>query len=266
MSNFSLELKTAIDAAKKGAEAALPFFNKEQEMDLKYKDDNSTLTAADIASEEAIKSYILSVFPDAEFIAEESDDTTSSYENVWIIDPIDGTTEFSRGIDSWSILIAYAKNKEIVVGVCFFPVRKDLLYAEKSKGAFMNDALIKVSALSDLRKALIGFSPFRFFNEAERIKLISVLDNAMSSRGTVCSYSANNVALGRFDAYVGSPHNGIWDIAPFVPIVKEAGGKITDWNGEELNIENRRSNMIVSNGLLHSEIIKILSVENKSNT
>ena len=112
MDNSSLELRTAIEAAKKGAVIALSYYNKGKDLSVSLKKDTSTLTIADTDTEDVIKNHILSVYPNAEFIAEESGNTTSNFENVWIIDPIDGTTEFSRGIDLWGIMVAYASKKK----------------------------------------------------------------------------------------------------------------------------------------------------------
>src|SRR3989344_5466646 len=119
---MSDELKIAIEAAREGAKIALKYYKAGMnKLSISLKNDKSLVTIADTETENRIKEYISSNFSNAEFITEESENTTKSYKNVWIIDPIDGTREFSRGIDTWGILIAYAYSEEVVVGVCYFP-------------------------------------------------------------------------------------------------------------------------------------------------
>ena len=259
MDNLSLELQTAIDAAKAGAEVAIKYYKGEKDLRVQFKADTSILTIADSASEKAIKGAILSLFPNAKFIAEEESASVPAGDEFWIIDPIDGTTEFSKGIDMWGIMIAYAKNDEVLVGVCYFPILNVLLTSEKGKGAFSNGKQLFCSKTPELAKALMGISSVKYYKDYERQKMIESTNYIWSARCLFSSISCYYVASGKYDFFIASSHNNIWDVAPFILIIEEAGGKVTDWKGDKLSTTNMSSNMVVSNGILHEQIIKMLN-------
>ena len=129
----------------------------------------------------------------------------------------------------------------------------------KRKGGISERKKIHVSKVSHVSSAIMGFSSIKYYKGSEKEVLLQAISKAWTARGTVSSFSGFCVASGKFDVFVASSHNGIWDIAPFIPIVEEAGGKVSDWKGSPLSIENKRSNMVVSNGLIHDEVIKMLS-------
>ena len=248
---MSEELKVAIEAAREAAKIALEYYKTADRGGISIKEDNSPVTKADIEAEEIIKQTILDSFPNSEFISEESEDTTKDFKNVWIIDPIDGTKEYSNGIDLWGILIAYALNSEILLGVAYFPAIDVMVYAERGKGAFLNGKKITVSKTDDLRIAFMGYSPIKFFTDIELKKLLLCIKSAGPSRNYSTSFSGYCLATGKMDLFISSMYNKIWDIAPFICIVKEAGGKITDWGGKELSIRPGSAGVVVSNGILH---------------
>lgn len=132
---MSEELKIAIEAAKKGAEAALRYYEKNPAFEV--KPDNSPVTKADKEAEDIIKKTIVSHFPHAQFLGEETGGTLDA-DDFWCIDPIDGTKNFIRGLPFWGIEIAHIIDSEIVLGLSYGPVIEEMLYAEKGKGAFMN--------------------------------------------------------------------------------------------------------------------------------
>lgn len=256
----SQHLQTAIDAAHAGARVALDYYSREKdELRITHKEDHSILTVADGQSEQTIKDHILSVFPESVFIAEESENSIGNQKNVWIIDPIDGTREFSRGIDMWGILIAYALDREVTVGVCYFPMLDIMVYAEKNCGAYINDVGVSVSQITDLKSAYLGFSPIQKFKGEQREKLLAVFDNTEASRSFITSYSGFCVASGKLDFYISSDSNKIWDIAPFLCIIPEAGGKVSTWEGKTVNIENERAQVVASNGVIHDQVLEILN-------
>lgn len=255
---MSDELRIAIAAVKKGAKIALKYYGTVEKGGITLKEDNSPVTKADLEVEDVIKQTILNSFPDSEFISEESDDTTENFKKVWIIDPIDGTREYSNGINLWSILIAYALEGEVLLGVAYYPALGIMVYAEKGKGAFINDDKTVVSKTDDLHKAFLGYSPIRFFNEKEIKILLSCISSTGPSRCYSTSFSNYCLATGKMDLYISSRYNKIWDIAPFVRIIKEAGGIITDWEGNELDIHKSSAAVVASNGLLHKQIYSII--------
>lgn len=259
MENISKELKIAIEAAKKGAEIALSYYRKEEEaLEIKHKEDRSILTVADQKTEDVIKEHILSSFPYAEFITEEAENTTKTFENVWIIDPIDGIREFSKGIDYWAHLIAYAEKGEIKLGVCYFPALDLLLIGEKGKGAYLNGEKISVSKTSDFLRSFVILSSLRRFGSSKN-GVLNLIDQNSGVRCYNSAFSGFCASTGKADVFVTSLEAKLWDFAPFVPIINEAGGKITDWNGNNISIKSDTVSAVFTNGLLHDEVLEMLN-------
>lgn len=247
---MSNELRVAIGAAKKGAEYAMRFFGTE--LKVSKKDDNSVFTDVDKDTEKIIKKTIIDKFPNAKFVAEESGGNRKEKE-FWIIDPIDGTRSFTRGIPTWCVLIAYYKNGQITLGVCYFPIFKWLVYAELNKGAFFNGEKVKVSKIKNLEDATITCGTLKYFkNETLLIRLI---DASAALRAPDHAFSCLFLAKGCFDVLVDT-YGMIWDIAPFKVIIEEAGGKVTNWKGEPWTIADR--GCIATNGILHHQVMKII--------
>ncbi|MBI4096666.1 MAG: inositol monophosphatase [Candidatus Levybacteria bacterium] len=248
---MSNELRIAIGAAKKGAKEALKWYNKP--LEIRLKEDKSVVTIADEQSENAIKQFILSYYPTARFIAEESRGNQKEIE-CWIIDPIDGTRNFSRGIPLWSVLISLYRKGEFVIGVCYFPVFNWLIFAEKNKGAFCNGKKINVSSISNLRVSYTAFGSPRHFKNKQ--KIIDLINASGSTRCMDLSYSAYLVASGKMDVLVDA-YGKIWDVAPFKVIVEEAGGKLTNLQGNPWTINDE--GYIATNGLLHDQIVQLIN-------
>lgn len=249
---MSNELKVAIEAAKAGAKIALKYYGKQIKVTSKL--DKTVVTQADKETEIAIKAHINSKFPKAKFVAEESGGDRNAKE-FWIIDPIDGTRGFIRGIPGWRILIAYYKAGEILLGVSYAPFHDELLYAEKGKGAFTNNnKRAYVSTVKNLKDAFVAFGSPRHFKNKQHI--ISLIENAGSLRCfEPTSYSDYLLAAGVLDAYVDC-YAEIWDAAPYRIIVEEAGGKFTNLEGKPWTFNDR--GYISTNGLLHDQVIRIL--------
>lgn len=140
-------LKVAIEAAKAAEPTILNYFSKETSIDL--KEDQSPVTVADKESEQIIRGVISNAFPDHGFLGEEGNNTNSDTEYLWIIDPIDGTRNYIREIPLFATEIALMKNGELILGVSNAPALKELMYAEKGFGAYLNDELVKVSEVSN---------------------------------------------------------------------------------------------------------------------
>lgn len=247
---MSTELKVAIEAAKKGAEYAMTFFGKE--MVVGKKGDNTVVTKVDKETEELIKKTILNKFPDANFVAEESGGNKKEKE-FWIIDPIDGTRSFTRGIPTWCVLIAYYKNNKITSGLCYFPIFNWLAYAELNKGVYFNGKRVQVSKVKNLENSTIACGSLKFFkNDKLLTKLIEV---SAALRAPDFAFASLFLAKGGFDILVDR-YGMIWDIAPFKIIIEEAGGKVTNWNGNPWTITDR--GCIATNGILHNKVMEII--------
>lgn len=247
---LSEELRIAIEAAKIGAKTSLKYYKRN--LDIEVKSDKTVVTDADHRAEDAIKSFILSQVSNAKFLAEETGGSRNE-ETIWIIDPIDGTRCFIRGIPFWCTLISLYKKGEVILGVCYFPLFQDgLIYAEKDKGAFRGLKTIHTSNISDLSKCYLTFGSLRYFKNKK--PLLKLVDRVNSVRGYEPTYSHFLLSCGNIDATI-DVYAQPWDSAPFKVIIEEAGGKMTHIDGKPWNIYGR--GFIGTNGLLHDEVVKL---------
>lgn len=251
---MSEELKTAIEAAKKGAEKALYYFGHNPKV--LFKPDHTPVTKADQETESIIKQHLLENFTTSHFVGEETGGSFD-HENTWIIDPIDGTKNFIRGLPFWSILIAKYVKGEITLGVSYTPQMNELIYAEKGHGAFRNGEKITVSKISGITDAFMSYpgNPSEFPNTDNLLKLISA---CMGFRGFGDAFAYQLLANGRIDINLESAVKA-WDVAPFKIIIEEAGGKVTNLFGKPWAVND--TTILATNGTLHDEVIEILNLK-----
>lgn len=211
-------------------------YNKLKKEDIITKSQNSLVTYVDKMAEKKIIDFLSRLIPDSGFIAEENTSVKRSETYNWIIDPLDGTTNFIHGIPNYAVSIALIHQKTVLVGVVYEPNRDELFYAWRQGGAFLNERPIQVSSTKKITNALVatGF-PYYDFERLE--SYMNVLKWLMqNSRGIRRIGSAAidlaYVACGRFDAfYEYSLHP--WDVAAGALIVMEAGGAVNDFSGTE---------------------------------
>ncbi|MFV1885245.1 MAG: inositol monophosphatase family protein [Balneola sp.] len=241
--NYKKELETARLAAKSAAEIIREFAkNKSFGIELKRK--NDLVTDADVASENKILEVVKAVFPEDEFLAEESSALNSLPDGrVWIIDPIDGTTNFSHGFPPYCVSIAFWENGTPKVGLVLEVANNEWFWAVEGEGAWLGEQPISISTISDPSKALIGTGfPYSQFSLVD--SYLQVLKNLMQKthgirRAGAASYDLCCVAAGRLDGFYEyglSP----WDVAAGILIIKEAGGISTDWKGGENYLFGKR--------------------------
>lgn len=250
-------LKTAIKAAKKAGKIMQDNFGKVQK--ITYKENNqSILTEIDLKSEKAIIKTIEEDYPDHNILSEEAGLISKNSEYTWHIDPIDGTSNYAAGIPMYCVSIALVKNNEIILGVIFDPTRNELFYAEKGKGAFLNNKRIKVSNRNKLQEALVSFG-LPSYSKASVPTLRKAAAIFPKIRGFRNNGSAainlSYIACGRLDIYASWKINS-WDYAAGLMIIKEAGGKVTDLKGNNLSVE--KENIIATNKTLHDKFLKII--------
>lgn len=250
---LSFELRTAIEAAKIGATKALEYFDNNAKLDQKTKSDNTPVTIADPATEEVIKKFILSQFPDANIIGEETGGSLKD-STFWVIDPIDGTRSFIRGIPTWGVLISFCKNNQFQIGVCYFPLLDVLIWAEKGQGAFLNGDRIHVSGIKNLNEAYASTGNIKHFENKQVI--LDLADASYVLRCPEATYATYLVVCGKTDALIDMKAS-LWDFSPFITIATEAGGKITSTKGEPLKLTDK--GYIVTNGVLHDEVVRIVN-------
>lgn len=229
--------------------------------DLK-KGDIDLVTEADIASEALIIERIKSYHPKHSILAEESGNAVViGGENTWkwIIDPLDGTTNYAHGYPCFAVTLALEHDGEIVIGVTFDPTRNELFAAERGRGASLNNKPIRVSQTLKLSEALLvtGF-PYNFKSRENFARHLT--EFLLKARGVRRDGSAAidlaYVACGRFDGMWEEGLNA-WDMAAGVLLIEEAGGQVSGYDGSKFSVYSPP--MLVSNGLIHGEMQKVLA-------
>lgn len=252
-------LNFAIETARAAGQVLLEKFGKTTTVTM--KGDINLVTEADLASEALIIERIKSHHPKHAILAEESGeaiviggDTTWK----WIIDPLDGTTNYAHGYPCFAVTIALEHNREVVAGVTFDPTRDEMFAAEKGGGATLNGKPIRVSATEILGNSLIvtGF-PYDFKRKEDFARHLTTF--LLNSRGVRRDGSAAidmaYVACGRFDGFWEEGLNA-WDMAAGKLLIEEAGGWVTDYDGSAFNVY--KPPVCASNGKIHNEMLAVL--------
>lgn len=249
--------EVAILAAKKAGQ--IHKNGLEGKVTVSYKGDLNLVTNIDHLSEETIAALINKHFPDHQILAEEGHDRTEPSPYRWIIDPLDGTTNYSHQFPFFCVSIAVEMRGRVHLGVVFDPLRNELFFAERGKGAFLNKKPISVSSVTRLSKSLLvtGFAydirtdPINNFNH--------FINFSMKAQGVRRTGSAAldlcYVASGRLDGFWELKLHA-WDTAAGSLILTEAGGKLSDFSGKSYSIYD--SELLASNGKIHREMIDVL--------
>ena len=235
-------IETAKQAAKIAGEFLLQHYGKVPQEAIRKKAASDFLSFVDEKSEEIIVNVIREKYPEHAILAEEggAEDTSSAYR--WIIDPLDGTTNYLAQVPVFSVSIALQKDDELLLGVIYEPLRDELFWAEKGKGAFLNDAQIHVSNKTQLKDSLIatGF-PFKSkqFLGTYLSAFEEIFDNCMGMRRLgSAAVDLAYVAAGRFDGFWEIGLNP-WDVAAGAVLIQEAGGQVSDfWLGPNFMTSN----------------------------
>jgi len=255
MENKSKFLEVAIEAAKKAEKIILRYYQEDIEVDI--KDDLSPVTKADVRAEKEIIKTIQAQFPSHGFLGEESTQNIKKKEYLWIIDPIDGTKNYMRKIPLFATQIALMKGGELILGLSNAPALKELVYAEKGRGAYCNGRKIQVSTIKELNKSYMLFGGVKYFEKHNILKnLLSLIDNTQAHRGIGDFWSYHLLAQGKIDVMIEA-QTKIWDIAAVKVIVEEAGGKATDMKGNQINLNT--SSILATNKSLHQTVLEYLS-------
>jgi len=244
-------LEVAIAAARAGGEVALRYFRSS--LTVEYKGDRSPVTRADRECEQRIIEILRAAFPDYGIMGEEFGERPGAGAK-WIIDPIDGTKNFIRGIPYFATLIGLEEAGAITTGVIYAPAVDDLLYARKGEGAFDHRGRVQVSRLTSLRESLVVFGGLDVFRRAGRWDGFERLVRASGrQRGFGDYFGHTFVARGQAEAMVELDLQP-WDMAAIKIVVEEAGGRFSDFKGIPTIYGG---NAIASNGLVHDEILSL---------
>lgn len=249
------ELTVALEAVAKAEQIAMRYFGHNPTV--RIKPDSSPVTRADIEAEAAIVQTIRAHFPDHAILGEESGMSRADSDFMWIIDPIDGTKNFMRGIPLFGIEIALTHKGAPIVGVSSVPALGERLFAQKGYGAFLNtpDQPVHVSAVDRVKDAYINFGGLnRFIHRGEGQHLLRTIAAAGRVRSTGDAYAFHLLATGRCDAVI-EPSISFWDIAALAAIVTAAGGECTDLQGHLPGMDIKSA--VFSNGLLHQPLMDL---------
>jgi histidinol-phosphatase len=222
-------LEAVADVARLAGDVALAHFHAGITVD--WKSDGSPVTIADREAERAAREWIEQRFPSDGILGEEEGETRRDSVRRWIVDPIDGTKSFVRGVPLWGTLIGVAEGTSIVAGAAYFPAVGELVAAAPGQGCWWNGAACHVSRVSSVAQATVLTTDERFpANEDRRNGWRDLAARAAVSRTWGDCYGYLLVATGRAEVMVDDRMNA-WDAAAILPIVNEAGGVFTDWSG-----------------------------------
>ena len=250
--NWRTRYDLAIDAAQQAGRLALGFFG--ENLAVEWKADNSPVTLADRGAEKLLRKTLLDRFPQDGFLGEESGSVQGSSGFRWIIDPIDGTRSFVRGVPIWATLVGLEYQGEQIAGVAYLPAMGQTFRALRGDGAFRDNRRIHVSDVADLSKAHLYYSSIAWFTKAGTEEaFLSLVRQTERQRGFGDFYGFVLVAQGAGDIML---EHGVhaWDISALIPIVEEAGGKMTAWNGM---VDISRPDVLATNGKLHTAVMSL---------
>ncbi|MGQ9802006.1 MAG: inositol monophosphatase family protein [Candidatus Saccharicenans sp.] len=250
-------------AAREAALEAGHFLREglDQKKEVDFKGQVDLVTAYDRRSEELIYEKLSRIFPEHSFLAEENIKQKKESDYCWLVDPLDGTTNYAHGLPVFCVSIALLWREEIIIGVVYDPCRQELFTAVRGQGAYLNDRPVRVSDSKELGRSLLatGFpydvrtSPdnnlSHFANFAVRAQAVRRLGSAALD---LCY-----VACGRFDGYWELKLKP-WDLAAGALMVREAGGRVSDLQGQEFAISS--PHLVASNGLIHQAMLEIIAL------
>jgi myo-inositol-1(or 4)-monophosphatase len=252
-------IQLAIEAALEAGKFLKESVGKVLEVESKFGQETNLVTQIDKKAEEIIINKIRGKYPDHDFLAEESGSHNKQSEYRWVIDPLDGTLNFTHGVPLYCVSIAVEVRGEVVAGVVYEPNLDELFTAEKGKGAFLNKKPIRVSRVDTLIQSMMvtGF-PYTIRDNPENAvqHFVNLLMKAQGIRRLgSAAVDLCYVACGRFDGFWEVSLNP-WDMAAGVLLVQEAGGRFTDFHGKPSSIYAKQ--VLATNGLVHDKVVEIL--------
>jgi myo-inositol-1(or 4)-monophosphatase len=221
---------------------------------ISYKGEVDLVTQADRRSEEAIVGRLRSYFPKHAILAEEGGGQEGDGRHRWVVDPLDGTTNFAHGYPCFAVSIGFEEDGELVAGVIYQPITKELFTASRGEGAYLNEKRINVSSIDHLSTSLLA-TGFPSSKRARNPNIHYYWNFTLRSHGVRRDGSAAldlaSVACGRFDGFWEFGLHA-WDTAAGVLLVREAGGVVTDFSGQPYRIGDYET--LASNGYIHMEL------------
>ncbi len=257
-------LNIAVSAARAAGQIILRSLNRAPQLKVHAKGLNDFVSEVDHYAEQEIISTIRKAYPSHSILAEESGEQKGD-ECQWIIDPLDGTTNYLHGVPQFSVSIALRENNKLQVGVVYDPLKEELYCASRGEGATLNNRKIRVSNQRDLSGSLIGTGlPYRTDQELDKylatLKALLIQTSGIRRAGSAALDLAY-VAAGRFDGFWEFGLN-TWDIAAGVLLIQEAGGLVSDFDGGHSYLES--GDIVTANSRLYKPFISTLNAAIKS--
>jgi len=257
---LSANLNVMEKACIKASKALIRDFGEIEKLQVSKKGPGDFVTNADKRTEKILIKELTFARPDYSILSEECGAVEKNSEFKWIIDPIDGTLNFLHGVPHFAISIGLEKKNEIICGMIFNPITNEMFYAEKGKGAYLNNSRIRVSSRKKIEECiLVTGGPILeyenkeiFFREYEKVSKVVAATRKFGSAALDLAF----VACGRADG-LWERNLSYWDIAGGIVIVKEAGGTISNFKGGKDYIDEK--NILATNSKIDKDLIKILS-------
>ena len=261
MKIISANLNVIIKACEKASKSLIRDFGEIEKLQVSVKGPADFVSSADKKVEETLISELQRSRPDYSILSEEIGEIKKNSSYRWIIDPIDGTLNFLHGIPHFAISVALEKENEIICGVIFDPIKDEIFLAEKDQGSYLNNHRLRVSKRKKIEDCLIltGGPSYKDLNKnisfENYIKISNLANSPIRKMGSA-SLDMAYIAAGRADGFF---QKGLsyWDIAAGIILVKEAGGIISDFDGNPNFIEDK--NIIASNTNINTDLIDLLN-------
>lgn len=243
----------AVEATRQAGKVALRYFDTA--LTVEWKADESPVTVADRETEALLRSTLKRAFPNDGFLGEEHGEEPGTSGFRWIIDPIDGTRSFVRHIPLWGTLLGLEYKGEVIAGVADGPALGQTWRALRGEGAYRNDTRIRVSNEADISRALAFYSGINWFIKAGSLdSFLELIRRTDRQRGFGDFYGFVLVAQGSGEIMIDHGVHA-WDVAALKPIIEEAGGRYSTWDGSGSIMQ---PDVVVTNGRLHAETLSIL--------
>ena len=260
MKLISANINVMVKACRKAAKTLIRDFGEIEKLQVSIKGPGDFVTASDKKAEKILIEELGKARPNYSILSEEVGEIKNDEEFKWIIDPIDGTSNFLHGIPHFAISIGLEQNNEIICGIVFDPIKDETFVAEKGNGSYLNNQRIRVSSRSKLKNCIIFTGGPR--SESKNKDLAMEEYKKFSSKVFIpirkmgsASLDMAYVAAGRCDGFWQRNLN-YWDIAAGIILVKEAGGFVTDFEGESGYIKNKT--ILVTNSRINEEMMEVL--------
>jgi len=254
-------LSFAIDLAQQAGDIMRHNFHGN--MKKEWKEDDSPLTVTDTTINNLVIDQVKAQYPGHAILGEEASFSIEGADYVWVVDPVDGTIPFSHGVPTFVFSLALTYKGESIVGVVYDPIMNRLLHAEKDKGAFLNGQPLHVSTSGTLAHTVLNIDG----PQSEEFPVDHMPKKIHEVKGRITkfsclAYGGMMVALGEYSAAICTGWLP-WDIAALKVIVEEAGGKVTSLYGEEQAYNKNIKGALISNGLVHDEVLHLLKNRNE---